>query len=212
MDCIKLSLRIIYQMASYENTVTLIFFIPALLCVFLGLCSMLTCGCGCFCNNEQESPPSLRRRRRRTRLRDHYVRMSDCEGTHIATSPPASWRCRGHGHLDAANIYRDRRLCSNFDVMAEPPPSYTFSMQHHCSNYLWNHPVTERTSAAESSVRLVESSVHDVSMIRVLSRAGGNEETRLDEVEEEKEEEEESPSLPPPYDTVTSNQRDTNDH
>ena len=131
---------------------------------------------------------------------------------------PASWRCRGNGHLDAAHVYRDRRFCENFDMIVGPaPPSYTVSMQHHY-NYIWNQPTVARgasNAGTGSGVRMVESNhshVHNVSLIHVLSRAEGNEETRLDEVEEEKEEEEGegegSPSPPPPYDNIATTNRE----
>lgn len=220
-------------MVSYENTITFIFFIPALLCVLIGLFSMLTCGCCCFCNNEQESPPPIRRRRRQARRRDHYIRMSDCESTNVTPRGPASWRCRGIGHTEPENIYmyRDRRLCANFDTVVGPaPPSYTVTMQHHC-NYSWNQPATAvaRGSGA-NTVRMVESNhshVHNVSLIRVMSGAEDSEETRLDELEEEEEEEgmeeeeekeeegegqgrDGSSSPPPPYDKrETTNQKDS---
>ena len=211
-------------MVSYENTITFIFFIPALLCILIGLFSMLTCGCCCFCNNEQESPPPIRQRRR-ARRRDNYIRMSDCESTDVTPRSPANWRCRGNGHPEPTHIYRDRRLCANFDMMVGPaPPSYTVSMQHHY-NYIWNQPTTavaRGTSNAGSSVRMVESNhshVHNVSLIRMLSGAEDSEETRLDEVEENEEGEEEgeeeegrdgSSSPPPSYNkTETTNRVDS---
>lgn len=212
---------------SYENIITFIFFIPAFLCVLVGLFSMATCGCCCFCNNEQESPLPVRQRRRRARRRDHYICMSDCESTEVAPRGLASWRSRGNGHSEPANIYmhRDRRLCADFDTMVGPaPPSYAISMQHHY-NYIWNQPTTAEVGRGASNVRMVESNhshVHNVSLIRVLSGAEDSEETRLDELEEQEEEEEGeregkegegrdgSSSPPPPYDkTETTSQADS---
>ena len=177
---------------------------------------MLTCGCGCFCNNEQESPPSIRQRRLAGR-RDHYIRMSDCESPELALRPPASWRCRGNGQQDVANIYRDRRLCANFDIMMEPaPPSYTVSMQHNY-NYFWNQPTAAAARGAShtvsDSVRMTESNhshVHNTSMIHRLTRVeDAGEETSMDDVQEEKKCEEEggeedkiSSALPPSYDNT----------
>ena len=137
--------------------------------------------------------------------------MSDCESVNVTTRVPASWRSRGSGHIEPANIYRDRRLRANFDEMVGPaPPSYTVSMQHHY-NYIWNQPtaaVARGAGNAGGSVRMVESNhshVHNVSLVRVLSGAEDSKETRLDEVEEMEEQEEgegedESSSPPPPYD------------
>ena len=154
------------------------------------------------------------RRRRNSRHRDHYTAMSDCDGAENATStPPVSWRCRGNGHQDATNIYRDRRLCSNFDVVVGPsPPSYTVSMQHYY-NCIWNDSPGSRGANASNSVRMMESNhshVNNVSMLCELSRAEANEETRLEDVEEEREDKKESSSPPPLYDNiVTTNRMDT---
>lgn len=216
------------MMLSYENTITFIFFVPALLCVFIGLFSTFTCGCCCFCNNERDSLPPTRRRGSRCsntniliRHRNHYTQMSDCEDAQMTTRLPASWRCRGNGPHNAMSVYRDRRLCSDFDMMTGPsPPSYTVSMQQ-CYNYVWNQPsAANREASAASSVRMVESNhshVHNVSLIRLVSRTEGSKETRLDDVEEEEEEQEEEgdarTSPPPPYDNVvTKNPVDKDGH
>lgn len=188
-------------MLSYEHTITFIFFIPALLCVIAGLLSMLTCGCCCFCKNEQELPLAMGRRR----YRGHYIRMSDCESIHTATRSPVNWRCRGNGCADTTNIYRERRVCPNFDVVVgSSPPSYTFTMQHPSNYNILNQP-SVREMDASGSIHLMESNhshIDSVSLIQTVNVANDdNEETRLDEVGRAKEEEE-IPS-PPPYDTVT---------
>ena len=94
-------------------------------------------------------------------------------------------------------------------MVGPAPPSYTVSMQHHYKYNVWNQPtavVARGVGNAGGSVRMVESNhshVHNVSLVRVLSGAENNEETRLDEVEETEEGgegEDGSPSPPPPYD------------
>ena len=212
-------------MLSYENTITFIFFLPALFCVLIGIFALLTCGCSCFCNNEQETPPPFTRRRRRrgrgrTCLREHYIRMSDCESTHdTPTRPPSSWRCRGSGHPDVANLYRDRRLPSNFDTVVGPsPPSYTVTMQHNYSYNIWNQPSAslrrETSDGATCTGADEHSHVHNLS-IRVIDGEMCDAETSLDDVEEVEdldEKGEENLVPPPPYDKVTAKQTNTNGH
>ena len=54
-------------MDSYEDIVTLVFCVPSMFCVLLGLFSFLTCGCCCFCDQYENRrihrirPPRRRR-------------------------------------------------------------------------------------------------------------------------------------------------------
>lgn len=150
--------------------------------------------------------------------------MSDCDSNEGAMVP-ASWRCRGSRHSGVPNMaYRDRRLCSNFDLVSRPsPPSYTVTMQQQC-NYIWNPSVGGMD--CPDNVRMVESSsshVHSLSLIQVTGTVDGNEESRLDDVEEEnggveesvegkREGGEKSSSLPPLYVTKTDKEIASDNH